>query len=163
MRELILKGFIRRVWSRNEWEVMMVSKAQVPKDGQQRQLKVLCIDSHASSTFSLYLLTRCGYKVDCASFLCDAIELVHDSSYDVYLINDELARSGKELLEKFREAAGSIPIVYYSTVVYPFRPRLADQSGSTPDTPAPVTEAAIAVARALSHVRSGEIASTCAA
>jgi hypothetical protein len=141
----------------------MVRRAQVSQDGQHRQFKVLCIDNHASSTYSVFLLKRCGYKVDCATFLCDAIELAHESSYDVYLINDELARSGKELLEKFREAAGSAPIVFYSTVVYPFSPRPADQSGSTPDTPAPITEAAIAVARALSDVWSRTIASTRAA
>ena len=135
-----------------------------PKDDvaqrQHKQLKVLCVDNHASSTYSMFLLARSGYKVKCAGFFCDAIDLVQGSSYDVCLINDELARAGKEMLERFREAAGSIPIVFYSTVVYPFRPRLADQSGDTPETPAPVTEAAIAVARALKDVR---IASTCAA
>ena len=129
----------------------------------RRQYKVLCIDNHPSSTYSLFLLTRSGYRVECASFFCDAIELIQESSYDVCLINDELARSGKDMLQRFREAAGSIPIVFYSTVVYPFSPRLADQSGDTPETPAVVTEVAIAVAHALSHIRTGTIASTCAA
>lgn len=120
-----------------------------PAVGQQRQVKVLCIDNHASSNYTCFLLARSGYKVNSASFLCDAIELIHGSSYDVCIINDELARSGKELFQKLREAAGSTPFIFYSTVVYPFSPRLADQSGNTPETPVPITEVAIAVIRAV--------------
>jgi hypothetical protein len=130
---------------------------------QQRHVKVLCIDNHPSSTYSFYLLRRCGYLVDSAGFLCDALELIRRTTYDVFLVNDELARSGKDLLRKFREAAGAIPIVYYSTIVYPFSPRLADQSGRTPETPAPVTEAAIAVARAIEHSPSRMVVSSRAA
>jgi DNA-binding NtrC family response regulator len=117
--------------------------------GQQRQVKVLCIDNHASSNYACFLLARSGYKVNSTSFFCDAIELIHSSSYDVCLINDELVRSGKELFQKLREAAGSTPFVFYSTVVYPFSPRLADQYGNTLETPVPVTEVAMAVNRAI--------------
>ena len=130
---------------------------------KDRQLKVLCIDNHASATYSLFLLARSGYKVKCVSFFCDAIEQIQESAYDVCLINDELARAGKDMLERFRKAAGLIPIVFYSTVVYPFSPRLADQSGETLETPVPVTEAVIAVTRALRHVPGEKIEATCAA
>jgi DNA-binding NtrC family response regulator len=116
---------------------------------QQRQAKVLCIDNHASSNYTCFLLARSGYKVSSASFLCDALELIHGSSYDVCIINDELVRSGKELFQKLREAAGLTPFIFYSTVVYPFSPRLADQSGDTLETPVPVTEVAMAVYRAI--------------
>ena len=119
--------------------------------GQQRQVKVLCIDNHASSNYACFLLARNGYKVNCASFFCDALELIHGSSYDVCLVNDELVRSGTELFQKLREAAGSTPFIFYSTVIYPFSPRLGDQSGNTPETPVPVTELAIAVYRAVGH------------
>ena len=119
--------------------------------GQQRQVKVLCIDNHASSNYACFLLARSGYKVNSASFLCDALELINGSSYDVCLINDELARSGKELFQKLRGAAGLTPFIFYSTVVYPFSPRLADQSGNTPETPVPITEVAIAVNRTIGH------------
>ena len=129
----------------------MQFKGEGPAVGQQRQVKVLCIDNHASSNYTCFLLARSGYKVKSASFLCDALELIHGSSYDVCLINDELARSGKELFEKLRETAGSTPFIFYSTVVYPFSPRLADQSGNTLETPVPVTEVATAVNRAIGH------------
>jgi DNA-binding NtrC family response regulator len=127
----------------------MQLKGEGPAVGQQRQVKVLCIDNHASSNYACFLLARSGYKVNSASFLCDALELIHGSSYDVCLINDELARSGKELFQKLRETAGSTPFIFYSTVVYPFSPRLADQSGDTPETPVPLTEVAIAVNRTI--------------
>jgi len=113
--------------------------------GQQKQVTVLCIDNHASSNYACFLLARSGCKVNCASFYCDALELIHGSSYDVCLINDEFVRSDKELFKKLREAAGSTPFIFYSTVVYPFSPRSADQSGNTPETPVPLTEVAIAV------------------
>ena len=125
--------------------------------------RVLCIDNHASSTYSFFLLRRSGYHVESASFFCDAIDLIKKSAFDVYLINDELARAGKDMLQKFCELAGATPIVFYSTLVYPFSTRLADQSGATLDTPTSVTEAAIAVARALSHVPRKTITSTRAA
>jgi hypothetical protein len=129
----------------------MQLKGEGPAVGQQRQVKVLCIDNHASSNYACFLLARSGYKVNSASFLCDAIELIHASSYDVCLINDELVRSGKELFQKLREAAGLTPFIFYSTVVYPFSPRLADQSGNTLETPVPVTEVALAVNRTIGH------------
>jgi hypothetical protein len=120
--------------------------------GRERQLKVLCIDNHASSNYTCFLLARNGYKVNCANFLCDALEMIHGSSYDLYLINDEMAcGSDKELLNKVREAMGATPVLFYSTVIYPFNPRLADQSGNTPETPVPVTEVPIAVYRTIGH------------
>lgn len=127
----------------------MQLKGKGPAVGQQKQVKVLCIDNHASSNYACFLLARNGYKVNCGSFLCDALELIHGSSYDACLINDELVCHGKELFQKLREAAGSTPFIFYSTVVYPFSPRLADQSGNTPETPVPVTEVAIAVNRTI--------------
>jgi DNA-binding NtrC family response regulator len=127
----------------------MQIKGESRRVGQQKQVEVLCIDNHASSNYACFLLARSGYKVNSASFFCDALELIHGSSYDVCLINDEFASSGKELFQKLREAAGSTPFIFYSTVVYPFSPRLADQSGDTLETPVPLTEVAIAVSRAI--------------
>jgi DNA-binding NtrC family response regulator len=132
----------------------MQLKGEGPAVGQQRQVKVLCIDNHASSNFACFLLARSGYQVNSASFLCDAIELIHSSSYDACLINDELAcGSNKELLNKVREAMAGTPVLFYSTVIYPFSPRSADQSGNTLETPVPVTEVTIAVNRAIGQAR----------
>ena len=140
----------------------MPYKREVPAFGQE-QVKVLCIDNHASSTHACFLLARSGYKVNSATFLSDALELMRSSSYDVYLVNDELARADEDLFEKVREAAGSTPMIFYSMIVYPFGPRLADQSGRTAETPIPVTEVGIAIARAIAPELTQPIASTCAA
>lgn len=128
----------------------MQFKSEGPAFGEQRQLKVLCIDKHASSNYTCFLLARNGYKVNCANFLCDALEMIQGSSYDICLINDELAfESDQELLNKLKQAMGATPVLFYSTVIYPFNPRLADQSGNTPETPVPVTEVPIAVFRTI--------------
>jgi DNA-binding NtrC family response regulator len=141
----------------------MYRKGEVPS-GRQRQVSILCIDNHASSQYACFLLARSGYKVTYAGFLCDALDLIHRSSYDLYVVNDELACGpGKDLFEKVRKAAAATPIVFYSTVVYPFSPRSADQSGSTPDTPVPLTEIAIAVGRAIADISTRPTASTRAA
>lgn len=136
---------------KSDRKVAMQLKSEGPAISPQKHVKVLCVDNHASSNYACFLLARSGYKVNSAGFLCDALELIHGSSYDVCLVNDELARSGKELFQKLREAAGSTPFIFYSTVVYPFSPRSADQSGNTPETPVPVTEVALAVNRKVSH------------
>ena len=127
------------------------------KDGcrageQKKRGTVLCIDNHASSNYTCFLLVRNGYQVDCATFLCDALEMLQASVYDLCLINDELAcQADKQLLKEVREAMGATPALFYSTIIYPFNPRLADQSGNTPDTPVAVTEVPIAVYRKLSQ------------
>jgi len=132
----------------------MQFKGEVPAFGQQRQVKVLCIDNHASSNLAMYLLTRTGYEVSCVGSFSSAMELIDGPCFDLYLINDELAStSGKKLLTQLREAMAATPVLFYSTVIYPFSPRLADQSGSTAATPVPVTEVAIAVNRTIGHAR----------
>ena len=130
----------------------MQLKGEGPAFGQQRQVKVLCIDNHASSNYTCFLLRRSGCTVDSAGFLCDALEMLHGSRYDVCLINDELAcQADKEMLNKVRDAIGATPVLFYSTVIYPFNRRLADQSGNTPDTPIAVTEVPVAVYRTVSQ------------
>ena len=90
--------------------------------------------------------------------------LIYGSTYDLYLVNDELAcGSGKDLFELVRKEAGATPIVFYSTVIYPFSPRSADQSGSTRETPVPLTEVVIAVGRAIADMSTQPTASTRAA
>ena len=133
--------------------------------GQQQQVKVLCIDNHASSNLAIFLLRYCGYKVNCVNSIPSAIELINRSSFDIYVINDELGcASGKELLNKMKEATAATPMLFYSTVTYPFSPRSADQSGNTLDTPVCVTEVANAVNRTIRRARpiSQRAASVCA-
>mgnify|MGYP003693707785 CR=1 FL=1 len=59
------------------------SKVKAGGSVSRNRLEVLCIDNHASSNYACFLLARSGYKVNSASFFCDALELIHGSSYDV--------------------------------------------------------------------------------
>lgn len=132
----------------------MQLKGEGPGVGQQRQVKVLCIDNHASSNLATFLLRQTGYEVSCVASFSRAIELIDGSSFDLYLINDELAcGSGEELLNRVGEGMTATPVLFYSTVTYPFSPQSADQSGNKPETPVPVTEVAIAVNRTIGHAR----------
>jgi hypothetical protein len=118
--------------------------------GQKGQFKILCIDNHASSNFACFLLRRGGYKVSCAGFLSDAFHLIQSSTFDLFLVNDEFARSSSgDLFEKFLKIVASTPLVFYSTIIYPFSSRSADQSGSTTETPVPLTEVVSAVDRVI--------------
>ena len=120
----------------------------------EEQRKVLCIDNHPSSNFACFLLARSGYKVNCVGFLSDALNLIQSSSFDLYLVNDEFAGSAaKQLFEKLLKAVGSTPVLFYSTVIYPFSSRSTDQSGSTRETPVPLTEVVIAVNRVIGRHR----------
>lgn len=126
---------------------------------EHRRHKLLCIDNHGSSNYLRFLLVRNGYHVDTVSFLGDALDLIRASAVDLFLVNDELARgSGKEFLRRLGEAAGRTPVIFYSNVIYPYSPRSADQSGSTPDTPVPVTEAGVAVSRVLAEASTSAMA-----
>lgn len=119
---------------------------------EHRRHKLLCIDNHGSSTYLTFLLVRHGYHVDTVSFLCDALDLIRSSAFDLFLVNDEVARdSGKEFLRRLGEAAGRTPVIFYSNVIYPYCPRSADQSGSTPETPVPVTELGVVISRVLAE------------
>jgi len=136
------------------WQMDRTNKvAAVAQDGQ---FKVLCIDNHASSNFACFLLRRGGYHVTCAGFLSDAFHLIQSSKFDLYLVNDEFARAATvDLFEKFIARVGSTPLVFYSTVIYPFSPRSADQSGRTTETPVPLTEVVRAVDRVIGRVAAG--------
>ena len=91
--------------------------------GRERQLKVLCIDNHASSNLAMYLLTRAGYEVSCVGSFSRAMNLIDGPCFDLYLINDELAgTSSKKLLTQLREAMAATPVLFFSTVIYPFSP-----------------------------------------
>lgn len=63
----------------------MQLKGEVPAVGQQRQVKVLCIDNHASSNCASFLLRRCRYEVYCVKSIPDALDLIYRSSFDGYL------------------------------------------------------------------------------
>ena len=85
------------------------------------QQRILCIDNNASSNLAVYLLERVGYEVKTASSLEDAAKLAQVERFDLQLINhrlmDELEIDSCEKLHKY---ASRSPILFYSTVTYPY-------------------------------------------
>lgn len=87
------------------------------------QKRILCIDNHASSNLAVYLLERVGYEVKTASSLSDACKLSEAERFDLQLINHELV-DGLEIdsCERLHKFAPRVPILFYSTVAYPYEP-----------------------------------------
>ena len=87
----------------------------------QAQPRILCVDNNASSNLAVYLLERVGYEVKMASSLADAGKLAQVERFDLQLINHRLV-DGLEIdsCEKLHKFASRSPILFYSTVTYPY-------------------------------------------
>lgn len=85
--------------------------------------RILCIDNHASSNLAVYLLERVGYEVKTASSLRDAAKVAQVERFDLQLINHRLV-DGLEIdsCEKLHKFAPRVPMLFYSTVAYPYEP-----------------------------------------
>ncbi len=91
---------------------------------QTNKQRVLCIDNHASSNLTAYLLERASYEVRMVSSTADGIRLARSEYFDLYLLNHKLV-DGSETRNKLHEFAPHTPILFYSTVTYPYRQRVA--------------------------------------
>jgi DNA-binding NtrC family response regulator len=85
--------------------------------------RILCIDNNASSNLAVYLLERVGYEVKMASSIADAEEISQAERFDLRLINHRLI-DGLEIdsCERLDKCSPRIPILFYSTVAYPYEP-----------------------------------------
>jgi response regulator RpfG family c-di-GMP phosphodiesterase len=85
------------------------------------QSRILCVDNNASSNLAVYLLGRVGYEVKRVSSLADAGKLAQVERFDLQLINHRLV-DGLEIdsCEKLHKFARRSPILFYSTVTYPY-------------------------------------------
>jgi CheY-like chemotaxis protein len=90
---------------------------------QPNQHRILCIDNNASRNLAVYLLERIGFEVRIANSLAAGIELARTQYFDIYLVNHKLV-DGEEIdsCDLLHESLPSNPILFYSTVVYPYRP-----------------------------------------
>ena len=87
------------------------------------QKRILCIDNNASSNLAVYLLERVGYEVKMASSIADAEKITKVEPFDLRLINHRLI-DGLEIesCERLDRSSPLIPILFYSTVAYPYEP-----------------------------------------
>lgn len=87
------------------------------------QQRILIIDNRASSNLAVYLLKRAGFEVKTASSIADAVKLSHVEHFDLQLLNHELV-DGLEVdsCDRLHKFAPRAPILFYSTVLYPYEP-----------------------------------------
>ena len=78
--------------------------------------RILHVDDHQDTRLMMAaLLNDCGYGVLTAGTVAEALELVREISFDLYLLDVRLPDgTGVELCEKLRAMHPAIPIIYYS-------------------------------------------------
>jgi DNA-binding NtrC family response regulator len=88
---------------------------------QPARQRILCIDNRASRNLAVYLLERAGCEVRATSSIADAIKLAQAGRFDLHLLNHKLV-DGSEVdsCDKLHELAPRTPILFYSTVFYPY-------------------------------------------
>lgn len=113
---------------------------------------ILCVDNRASRNLAVFLLRRAGYEVRTAGSVADALKLISDTRFDLYLVNHQLLEGASAGAgARLRAITPNTPLLAYSTVTYPFRRRRAPRRGDqlTGVQPVSVTEVTEAAARAL--------------
>jgi len=84
---------------------------------------ILCIDRNASRNWPIYLLERVGLRVITANSIAAGIKKAQTQRCDLYLFNHELLEDREiESCDKLDEFAPRAPILFYSTVLYPYEP-----------------------------------------
>lgn len=84
---------------------------------------ILCIDCNASRNWPIYLLERVGLRVITANSIAAGIKQAQTRRCDLYLLNHELLEDREiESCDKLDEFAPRAPILFYSTVLYPYEP-----------------------------------------
>lgn len=78
--------------------------------------RILHVDDHQDTRLMMAaLLNDSGYGVLTAGNVAEALELVREITFDLYLLDVRLPDgTGVELCQKLRAASPEIPIVYYS-------------------------------------------------
>ena len=93
--------------------------------------RVLCVDDVGDDCklFSL-VLSQDGYEIETAQSIVDALQLIENSQFDLYLFDIFLRDgTGFELLKKVREIDPSVPVVFCTADVRESTRELAWQAG----------------------------------
>jgi response regulator RpfG family c-di-GMP phosphodiesterase len=84
---------------------------------------ILCIDRNASRNWPIYLLERMGLRVITANSIAAGIKKAESQRCDLYLLNHELLDEREiDSCVKLSESAPRAPILFYSSVLYPYEP-----------------------------------------
>lgn len=89
----------------------------VPKE---QDCHILFVEDNADTREMVCLILQDdGYKVTCAETMYEALQLINQEKFNLYLLDERLPDgSGVELCERIREFDTETPIVFYSANAY---------------------------------------------
>lgn len=82
--------------------------------------RILYVDDHEDTSFMLtHLLGQSDYEVVTAFSVSEALDLIEEEKFDLYVLDKRLPDgSGLELCKQLNEATPSVPIIFYSGDAY---------------------------------------------
>jgi DNA-binding response OmpR family regulator len=94
--------------------------------------RILCAEDDADTRELItWVLTKEGFVVTCSENPDEAIELARTQWFDLYLVDNRMARlSGTELTKKLREFDAVTPVLFYSAAAYEADKRAARLAGA---------------------------------
>jgi CheY-like chemotaxis protein len=92
--------------------------------------RLLCVDNHASRNLVVYLLEQASYEVVTASSITEGWQLAQSASFDLFLLNHKLSPRGEtKLCRDLSQLAPQTPILFYTSITYPYHRRRAIRCG----------------------------------
>ena len=87
---------------------------------QPTKCRILCVDDHEDTSFMLTnLLERSNYDVVTANSIGDALRLLEQARFDLYILDKRLPDgSGLDLCRRFNEVTPHVPVIFYSGDAY---------------------------------------------
>jgi DNA-binding response OmpR family regulator len=82
--------------------------------------RILYVDDHEDTSFMFtHLLGQADYEVVTAPNMRNALELIREEKFDLYVLDKRLPDgSGLELCRRLNEATPSVPVIFYSGDAY---------------------------------------------
>ena len=81
---------------------------------------ILCVDDHEDTSYMLtHLLEQSNYEVVTAGSIRDALRLIEEEKFDLYILDKRLPDgSGLDLCRRFAALTPHVPVVFYSGDAY---------------------------------------------
>ncbi len=81
---------------------------------------ILCVDDHEDTSYMLtHLLEQSNYEVVTAGSIRDALRLIEEEKFDLYILDKRLPDgSGLDLCRRFTALTPHVPVIFYSGDAY---------------------------------------------
>jgi two-component system, OmpR family, response regulator len=87
---------------------------------QSTKCRILYVDDHEDTSFMLtYLLGQSNYEVVTANSVMDALSLIRQEKFDLYVLDKRLPDgSGLDLCRNLNQITPDVPVIFYSGDAY---------------------------------------------